>query len=99
MPGDGSLGHGAHGSPGAALCQETGAGATAHVTVPELPRALVAGAGATRHMVALKLPCARRHESWDTRACAPVLSFALTWSLYAEVFGLQGTDIYIVVYD
>jgi hypothetical protein len=70
MPGDGSLGHGAHGSPGAALCQETGAGATAHVTVPELPRALVAGAGATRHMVALKLPCARRHESWDTSMCA-----------------------------
>jgi hypothetical protein len=25
-------------------------------------------------------------------ACAPVLSFVLTWSLYAGVSGLQGSD-------
>jgi hypothetical protein len=28
----------------------------------------------------------------DTRACAPVLSFILTRSLYMRVPGLQGTD-------
>jgi hypothetical protein len=35
---------GAHGISGAALCQETGVGATRHVEVPELPRGLVTGA-------------------------------------------------------
>jgi hypothetical protein len=49
-----------------------------HVAVPELPRVLVAGARATRHVAAPKLPYARRWESWDTRACTPVLSFILT---------------------
>jgi hypothetical protein len=34
--GDESRGHGAHGNPGAVLCQETGGGAMGHVAVPEL---------------------------------------------------------------
>jgi hypothetical protein len=62
------------------------------VAVPELPWALVAGAGATRHVADPELPCARRRELWDTRVCEPILSFVLTWSLYAGVSGLQGTD-------
>jgi hypothetical protein len=57
------------------MCQETGAGVTGHVAVPELLRALVAGGGATRHVAALELPYVRRWEPRDTRACAPVLSF------------------------
>jgi hypothetical protein len=44
------------------MCQETGVGATEHMAVLELPRALVAGAGATRHVTAPELPCARRRE-------------------------------------
>jgi hypothetical protein len=60
--------------------------------VLELPRVLVAGAGATRHVVAPELPYARIREPWDTRACTPILSFVLTWSLYVGVSGLQGTD-------
>jgi hypothetical protein len=39
-----------------------------------------------------ELPCARRREPWDTRACAPVLSFVLTWSLYTGASSLQGTN-------
>jgi hypothetical protein len=88
-PGGGSWSYEACGGPGVVMCQETGAGAMGHVAVPELSRALVAGAGATRHVAALELPCARR---WETRACAPILSFVLTWSLCMEVSGLQGTD-------
>jgi hypothetical protein len=71
---------------------ETRAKAIGHIAVPELLWALVAGARATRHVAALKLPCARRQEPWDTRACAPVLSFILTWRLYMGVSGLQGTN-------
>jgi hypothetical protein len=52
----------------------------------------VAGARAKRHVVAPELPCDRRREPWDTRVCAHVLSFILTWSLYAGVSDLQGTD-------
>jgi hypothetical protein len=74
-PGGGSWSHDARDGPGASLCQEMGAGATGHVAVPELPRALVAGAGAMRHVAAPELPCARRWEPRDMRACAPVLSF------------------------
>jgi hypothetical protein len=77
-PGGGSWSHEARGDSEAALCQETGVGATGHVAVSELPRVLVAGAGATRHVAARELPCARRRELWDTQACAPILSFVLT---------------------
>jgi hypothetical protein len=80
-PGGGSWSHEARGSPGAVLCQETGDGATGHVAVPELLRTLVAGAGATRHVTAPELPCAKRRESWDTRACAPVLPFVFDLKL------------------
>jgi hypothetical protein len=44
------------------MCQETGAKATGHVAVPELPRALVAGIGATRHATVPELSYARRWE-------------------------------------
>jgi hypothetical protein len=74
-PSGGSWSHGARGSLGAVLCLGTGAEATGHVVVPELPWALVAGAGVTRHVVAPKLPCARKWEPQETRACAPVLPF------------------------
>jgi hypothetical protein len=58
-----------------------GVGATGHVAVPELPRALVAGAGATRHVIASELPCARRWEPRDTQACVPVLSIVFDLEL------------------
>jgi hypothetical protein len=63
-----------------------------HVMVSVLSWALVAGAGATRHVAASELPYARGRELRDTRACVPILSFILTWSLYVGVSGLQGTD-------
>jgi hypothetical protein len=44
------------------------------------------------HVAAPELPYVKRWELWDTRACASVLSFVLTSSLYAGVSGLQGTD-------
>jgi hypothetical protein len=59
------------------MCQETEAGATGHVAVPELPRTLVAGVGAMRHVAAPELPYAGRRESRDTRACTLILSFVL----------------------
>jgi hypothetical protein len=77
-PGGRSWSHEAHDGPRAVLCQETGAGATGHVTVPELPRVLVARAGATRHVAALELTCTRRREPWEAWTCAPILSFILT---------------------
>jgi hypothetical protein len=45
-------------------------------------------------MAAPELSQAGRRESgpWDTWACAPALSFVLTWSLYVGVPGPQGTD-------
>jgi hypothetical protein len=83
-PGGGSWSHEAHGGPGAVLCQETGAEATGHVAVLELPQALVVGAGAMRHVTAPELPCARRREPRDTLACAPVLSFIFDLELVRE---------------
>jgi hypothetical protein len=69
-----------------------GVGATGHVTVPELSRALVAGAGTTRHMAAPELLCARRREPWDMRSCVHVLSFIFDLKLIHGVPGLQGTN-------
>jgi hypothetical protein len=45
-----------------------------------------------RHLAALEQPCTRRREPQDMRACTPILSFILTWSLYAGISGIQGTD-------
>jgi hypothetical protein len=57
------LAHGTHDSSGAALSLEARAGAQGHMTVPKLPRGLVARARAMRHVVALELPWIRRWES------------------------------------
>jgi hypothetical protein len=46
--------------------------------------------------MAPKLPCARRRESCDTQACAPVLSFIFDLELVHGVPGLQNTDKFVI---
>jgi hypothetical protein len=90
VPGVGSRGHGARGSPGAAT--GPGGGSWSHEARggPGAVLCQEAGAGATGHVAVPELPCARRREPRDTQACAPVLSFVFNLKLVRGVTRSSG---------
>jgi hypothetical protein len=86
VPGGGSWSLGGT-SFGAVLCQEAGAGAQGAHDGFGAVMCHETGVETMGHMTVLELP-------WGlvARACALVSSFVWTWSLYAGVSDLQGTD-------
>jgi hypothetical protein len=82
-------------SPGAALSREAGAGTVGTRGGPEAAPSREAGAGVTGTRGAPRAALSREAGAGaaGTRGGpGAALPFVLTWSLYAEVPGLQGTD-------
>jgi hypothetical protein len=67
---------GTHGAPGAALSREVGAGATGTRGTPRATLSHEVGARAMGTRGAPGVALTQESGPWDTRACAPVLSFA-----------------------